>query len=134
MTGIVLDASMAMSWCFEDEWTPESDRVLQMVRDNGSLVPPLWDLEVANVLSGAERRGRTSRADTERLLSLLQQLPIEVTDNDPDARDIAAAARDYGLSAYDACYLLIAMRTNWPLATLDTKLTAAASQAGVALA
>lgn len=134
MTGIVLDASMAMSWCFEDEWTPESDRVLQMVRDNGSLVPPLWDLEVANVLSGAERRGRTSRADTERLLSLLQQLPIEVTDNDPDARDIAAAARDYGLSAYDACYLVIAMRTNWPLATLDTKLTAAASQAGVALA
>lgn len=134
MTGIVLDASMAMSWCFEDEWTPESDRVLQMVRDNGSLVPPLWDLEVANVLWVAERRGRTSRANTERLLSLLQQLPIEVTDNDPDARDIAAAARDYGLSAYDACYLVIAMRTNWPLATLDTKLTAAASQAGVALA
>lgn len=134
MTGIILDASMAMSWCFEDEWTPESDRVLQMVRDNGSLVPPLWDLEVANVLLVAERRGRTSRADTERLLSLLQQLPIELADNDPDVRDVAAAARDYSLSAYDACYLVTAMRTNWPLATLDKKLTAAASQAGVTLA
>lgn len=134
MTGIILDASMAMSWCFEDEWTPESDRVLQMVRDNGSLVPPLWDLEVANVLLVAERRGRTSRADTERFLSLLQQLPIELADNDPDVRDVAAAARDYSLSAYDACYLVTAMRTNWPLATLDKELTAAASQAGVTLA
>lgn len=133
MTGIILDASMAMSWCFEDEWTQESDRVLEMVRNNGALVPPLWDLEVANVLLVAERRGRTSRADTERLLSLLQQLPIELAD-DPDVRDVAAAARDYDLSAYDACYLMIAMRTDWPLATLDKKLSGAASLAGVSLA
>lgn len=133
MTGIILDASMAMSWCFEDEWTPESDRILQLVRDDGALVPAVWDLEVANVLLVAERRGRTRRADTERLLSLLQQLPIELAD-DPDVRDVAGAARDYALSAYDACYLMTAMRTDWPLATLDKKLAAAAAQAGVALA
>jgi predicted nucleic acid-binding protein len=134
VTGIVLDASMALSWCFEDEWTSESDRVLELVRANGALVPPLWDLEVANVLVVAERRGRVSRADTERLLSLLEQLPIELADGDPGVRDVTAAARDFGLTAYDACYLVIAMRTDRPLATLDAGLAAAASQAGVALA
>lgn len=133
MTGIILDASMAMSWCFEDEWTQESDHVLEMVRADGALVPPLWDLEVANVLVVAERRGRLGRSGTERLLALLQQLPIEVADDDPDVRDVAAAARDYELSAYSACYLVIAMRTGWPLATLDKRLAAAASRAGVAL-
>lgn len=125
---------MALSWCFEDEWTQDSDRVLQLVRDTGALVPPLWDLEVANVLLVAERRGRTTRADTERLLSLLQQLPIEVADSDPQARDVIAAAREDDLSAYDACYLVTAMRTGWPLATLDRRLISAAARAGVALA
>ena len=48
---------------------------------------------------------------------------------------MAAAARDYAsLSAYDACYLTVAMRTDWPLGTLDKKLSEAAAQAGVALA
>lgn len=46
----------------------------------------------------------------------------------------SATARDDAIRAYDACYPVIAMRTDWPLATLDRKLTAAASQAGVALA
>lgn len=134
MTGVILDASMALSWCFEDEWRKDSDRVLDLVRRDGALVPSLWDLEVANVLVMAERRGRTSRSDTERLQTLLQQLPIELADNDPDGRAVTMAARDYSLSAYDACYLVLAMRTGWPLATLDTSLASAASDAGVPLA
>lgn len=133
MTAVVLDASMALSWCFEDEWTPDSDAVLERVRRDGAVVPPLWDLEVANVLVVAERRGRASRADTERLVSLLQQLPIEMSEHDPDVGDVVATARDHGLSAYDACYLLVAMRSGCPLATRDEALAGAASRAGVAL-
>ncbi len=133
-TGVVLDASMALSWCFEDEWTGRSDSVLETVRQDGAVVPPLWDLELANVLVGAERRGRTSRADTERLVSLLQQLPIEMSEHDPDVTDVVAAARDYGLTAYDACYLVLAMRSGLPLATLDERLADAAGRAGVTLA
>lgn len=134
MTGVVLDASMALSWCFEDEWTKRSDTVLELVRQHGALVPPLWDLELANVLTVVERRGPSTRSDTERLVSLLQQLPIEISDHDPSITDVIATARDYGLSAYDACYLVLAMRSGWPLATLDDALAQAAAKAGVQLA
>ena len=40
-------------------------------------------------------------------------------------------ARRYRLSAYDASYLELALRTTWPLATLDSDLCRAAGLAGV---
>jgi len=40
-------------------------------------------------------------------------------------------ARDYGLSAYDAAYLDLALRLGQPLATLDERLRSAADRAGV---
>lgn len=131
MSGVVLDASMALSWCFEDEWTPDSDTVLERVRQDGATVPPLWDLEVANVLVGAERRGRLSRADSARVVALLEQLPIEVSEHDPGLMGLLAQARESSLTSYDACYLLTAMTTGLPLATLDEALRTAATAAGV---
>jgi hypothetical protein len=41
---------------------------------------PLWPLEVANVLSVGERRGRITPADTAKFLSLLDTFPIAVDD------------------------------------------------------
>jgi predicted nucleic acid-binding protein len=40
-------------------------------------------------------------------------------------------ARAYRLSAYDAAYLELALRRGLPLATIDDRLRAAASAAGV---
>nr|WP_228020286.1 type II toxin-antitoxin system VapC family toxin [Sphaerospermopsis sp. LEGE 08334] len=42
-------------------------------------------------------------------------------------------ARREGLAAYDAAYLELALRLNLPLATLDSRLAAAASGCGVSL-
>ncbi|ANS79682.1 Death on curing protein, Doc toxin [Serinicoccus hydrothermalis] len=129
--GVVLDASAALSWCFEDEWTPSSDVVLEVVRADGAVVPPLWDLEIANVLAGAERRGRISAAHARHLMALLGQLPIEVSEHDHGMSELLAQARTSGLSAYDACYLLTAMTSGLPLATLEIKLREAARAQGV---
>jgi hypothetical protein len=63
MTGFVLDCSIAVSWCFEDEASEISDALLERVRDEGALVPSLWHLELGNVLIQAERRGRVMSAD-----------------------------------------------------------------------
>ena len=41
--------------------------------------------------------------------------------------------RDYGLTAYDAAYLDLAMREDLPLATFDSRLRRAARKAGVTL-
>lgn len=40
-------------------------------------------------------------------------------------------ARDYGLSAYDAAYLELAIRHNSPLATIDRGLRKAARRGGI---
>lgn len=47
--------------------------------------------------------------------------------------DTVNIARSWNLSAYDASYLELALRLGLPLATLDGKLKAAATGAGVPL-
>jgi predicted nucleic acid-binding protein len=43
-------------------------------------------------------------------------------------------AIDRGLTSYDASYLDVALRSGWPLVTLDHELVRAASEAGVVVA
>jgi predicted nucleic acid-binding protein len=132
---IVIDASVAIAWCFADEATAEGDAVLDQVRADGARVPSLWHLEVANVLRQAERRGRINEADTARRLELLAQLPI-VTDVVTILRawgPTLALARAHALIVYDAAYLELAMRLGVPLASKDMELIAAARKGGVAV-
>lgn len=133
MSGFVLDCSVAMGWCFEDEADPYSDAVLGDLADAGAVVPSIWPLEVANVLLTAERRKRISKAQSRRFLELLQGLPISVDDASVSrAWDGALSlARDHDLSAYDAAYLELAMREGLPIATRDDLLRKAARRCGV---
>jgi predicted nucleic acid-binding protein len=134
MSAFVLDASTALAWCFEEEETAAATLVLERLRGAEAIVPPLWLLELANGLVVAERRERITRAESTRFLALLRELPIRI---DAIATlDVASAAldlaRDYGLSAYDAAYLELALRLGKPLATSDERLRSAADRAGVA--
>jgi predicted nucleic acid-binding protein len=134
----VLDASVTMAWCFEDEATPHSDAVLERLADEAALVPSLWELEVSNVLLLAERRGRITESKATRFVTLLTQLPIHIDPVGPDigGTDMAttlATGRHHGLTAYDAAYLVLAEREGILLATRDAKLRSAARDVGVAL-
>jgi predicted nucleic acid-binding protein len=131
----VVDNSVVMSWCFEDEVTPYTEAVLDALRYGRALVPALWAYEAANVLAVAVRRKRLTRPDAQRFAEALRRLPIEV-DGAPDRATVAplfAAATGSGLSAYDAAYLELAQRAKLPLATADAKLKRAAKAAGVAV-
>ena len=44
-SGFVLDCSVAMTWCFEDEATPETDNILDQFKNRTALVPALWHLD-----------------------------------------------------------------------------------------
>ena len=63
MSEAVIDCSIALTWCFEDEASPETDALFEQVRDEGAVVPGLWRLELGNVLLQAEKRGRISASD-----------------------------------------------------------------------
>ena len=76
-----------------------------------------------------------TEADSQRFIVLLGQLNI-VTDPATAGRalgDTLNLARRYKLSAYDAAYLELALRTGHPLATLDAGLAKATALAGVAV-
>ncbi len=135
MTGLVIDASAVLAWCFEDEGGPEADALIEQVAADGASVPGLWSLEVANGLVTGERRGRISRAESAAFVAMIEELPI-VADHGTGARalhETMSLAREHELTAYDAAYLELAMRLGLPLATGDRKLRTAAQRVGVGL-
>jgi predicted nucleic acid-binding protein len=131
----VVDNSVVMAWCFEDETSPYTERVLDQLRGTQALVPAIWPLEVANVLLIAERRDRLNEAQTAHFAQLLQALPIMVEEADLGRTlgPVLAIGRAHRLSAYDAAYLELAARQGFSLATQDSRLRKAAGNAGVAL-
>jgi len=131
----VLDASVTLAWCFEDEASPYADAVLDSLADVTALAPAVWPLEISNVLAVGERRKRIDKAGSVRFVSLITQLPIIVEPESPQRvfSEVLALAREQGLSTYDASYLDMAMRYGIPLATQDSRLQEAARQAGVIL-
>jgi predicted nucleic acid-binding protein len=131
----VVDASIALTWCFEDEVTTETEAIGTRVDAEGAVVPGLWRLEVGNALLLAERRRRIDRHGVEERLALLSALPISIdAETDPRAwNDTILLARAERLTLYDATYLELAIRIDATLATLDRALKRAARHVGVAV-
>ena len=131
----VLDASVSMSWCFEDEGNGYGAAVLEMLDGDEALAPAVWPLEVANALRAGERRRRLRPADVGRFAELLRALPISVegTSLERAVGPVLEIAREHELSSYDASYVELAIREGLPLATLDGDLRAAADRIGVPL-
>jgi predicted nucleic acid-binding protein len=133
MSVLVVDCSVTMAWCFEDECDALADAVLGVFPETEVWVPALWPLEVANVLLVAERRDRLASADSARFLELLAGLPI-VIDGGTHERafgSVISKGRELGLSAYDAAYVDLAARLGARLATRDRKLKQACEQSGI---
>jgi len=132
---VVLDGSMTLSWCFEDETDEACTAVLQTVRTGEALVPSVWPLEVANALLVAERKKRVSAAKSDLFVAELGVLVIQIDPEDPRRTfgEVLSLARETGLSSYDASYLELAIRSKLPLASLDAPLRKAARTRGVEL-
>ena len=131
----VLDCSVTMAWCFEDERTAATDALLARVVDAGAIAPFLWPLEVTNVLLNAVRRKRIPPDAVNQVAQRIAALPVAI---DKDGAEMVwgntlQLAERYALTSYDACYLALAQRKALPLATLDTALRKAATAAGVTL-
>ncbi len=131
----VIDASVALAWCFADEVSPVADAALDRLISEDAIVPSIWPLEVANALRTAERRGRLELADLARIRELLISLPIEIEAINLDLAlgEVSDLARNLNLTAYDAAYLALAARRGLVLATIDESLKRACNSAGVKL-
>jgi predicted nucleic acid-binding protein len=130
---LVVDNSVCMAWAFEDEADAYCDAALGALASGRALVPALWPLEVANALTVAEKRRRMKPADSLAFVAQLRRLPfaIQPAPTMADLESLYSLACARGLSAYDAAYLQLAIRSGAPLATRDAALLRAARDAGV---
>jgi predicted nucleic acid-binding protein len=132
---LVIDASAALAWIFERADPGElalADRLLNDLATRPVWVPSLWHLEVANALLTAERRGVVKEAQVIDYLQRISKLPILTDDVEVLHRQeaIMALGRQFHLTAYDASYLELALRTGSTLATFDARLATAMHQIG----
>jgi len=132
----VVDASVVLAWVMPDEQNPYADDLAVNLGADEICAPHHWQLEVANTLVGAERKGRLSSLDREAACVAIANLPLE-TDGDSKGfafTDTLHLARKHNLTTYDAAYLELAIRRKLPIATLDQELRKAAAAEQVALA
>jgi predicted nucleic acid-binding protein len=133
--GVVLDASVTLTWLFEDEGCEYGDGLAQELPSLHAVVPDLWHLEIANAICVGERKKRVTQRQSQAFLADLRALPI--TSEHRRGTDIwehtLPLARLYQLTSYDAAYLELALRRSLPVATLDGPLKRAAEAAGVPL-
>jgi predicted nucleic acid-binding protein len=135
LTAIVVDASVALAWCFPDEASDYADAVLVALEGQRMLVPTVWPLEITNAVIVAERRKRISSPEIRRFVELLEGLAIHEDSLSvaQSVSNILPLAQAYSLSAYDTAYLDVAIRYGAPLATLGAGLAKASRKVGVAL-
>jgi predicted nucleic acid-binding protein len=133
LTDIVIDASVALAWCFPDEASDYADDILVALEGHSMLVPALWAIEITNALLVAERRKRIKQSAIRRFVELLNGLTVVTVSQSvtESVSNILPLAREYDLSAYDAAYLDVALRHGAPLATLDSNLQKAGRKAGI---
>jgi predicted nucleic acid-binding protein len=133
---LVLDASVALAWCFADEKAAYPEALLDLLADGKeAIVPAIWPFEMGNALLAGEKRRRISVAQVTSILSRIAELPISIDPvrTDHAFQQILPLARQAHLTEYDAAYLELALRLHLPLATLDARLLQAAKTVGVPL-
>lgn len=122
---IVVDASVALKWFFEDEADVDSARVLLGQWAEGGIgftVPAHWPLEVLNGIRSAVLK---KRVDAKRALEIADdflKLGIGTTDIGAHSAQIFRTAVDLGRTTYDAAYVVLAERTGLELITGDRRL------------
>jgi len=131
----VVDSSVALAWCFEDEHTPLVMDLLDRVSETGAFAPNLWPLEILNGLLMAQRRKRLDAGRRQRLTGFLHDLPVELDTQTADEawKATSQLSERCRLTIYDAAYLELAQRRKLPLATLDGGLSKAGKALGMTI-
>jgi len=129
----ILDCSVAMTWCFEDEFDKHSQFTLNYCSNFSAVVPPIWHLEVTNALLVAEKRSRVNTANAIKFIDLLNSLPIYTRELSFSIGEIINVARTNKLASEDTTYLILAMHEGLPMATNDKALIKACLNNGVFL-
>ena len=121
-----------MSWCLNEEAAETSSKLLKSIIKNEIVVPGLWAYEVTNTLTISVRRNKLTVAETYGLIKDIQLLPIEF--DKPTTENLSSIfniANEHNLSAYDAAYIELALRTNTQIASFDKEIIKVSERLGI---
>lgn len=96
-----------------------------------AIVPELAFAETAHVLARYTRAGQLSARSARDKLQAVVEAPLRPQRVRPLAARALEAALARGLSAYDACYLILATERDAVLVTADRRLAGAAAQSAL---
>jgi predicted nucleic acid-binding protein len=132
-SAFVLDASVTLCWCFQDEEAVLANDVFAQLQGGAeALVPAVWWFEVRNAATLGVRKNRLNEQGLDAFFERLSQMIILVAEF-PDTKIVFSLAQRHRLTFYDAAYLELAQREGVALATLDKALGRAATAEHIAL-
>jgi len=117
---IVVDANVLLPLLREDALTGMAQSV--RATDPEWIMPSLLKIEVVNALLSEVKAGYLALDDAMRAVVMAAELTAEADIQDPLLREILTAARQSGLTAYDATYVVLARSLGVPLVTEDRQI------------
>ncbi|MCB0119502.1 MAG: type II toxin-antitoxin system VapC family toxin [Anaerolineales bacterium] len=124
----VLDASVGIKLFVEEEFSDKVQQLFAKLADDPQAeihVPDLFYVECANILLKYTRRFDRPLEDSLADLKDLNELALTVTSTTELIEDAPKLADEKKLTAYDACYVVLAQKLDLPLVTADVPLASA---------
>lgn len=134
MAAYVVDATIVMHYLIADVYTANATVFFESISDHDKLiVPEFCLLECTNVLWKQVRFYNMAEASAEGLLRDLYRMPLNPTPVKRVLRTSLQIGMKHKLAIYDAVYIAMALRTGYPLLTVDQAQSRAAQIEGVGL-
>jgi predicted nucleic acid-binding protein len=120
----VLDASVAVKVFLPEPLSAEATALVGLMGNPATVfhVPDLFFVECANIFWKQAQWGNAKPAQVEADLATLSSWRLTRTPTFDLATEALRTAITEGITAYDACYVMLASRQAVPLVTADQKL------------
>ena len=117
---LVIDASVAISWCLSDEDDPLAELAMHMTLEHFAVVPRIWWYEVLNVLTVNRRRGRLNDYDVPATVADFRGMRILTDDEHSDGAILELAWRHRLVRVRRRLYrdCTASLEERWPRSTV----------------
>ncbi|HMN00900.1 MAG TPA: type II toxin-antitoxin system VapC family toxin [Anaerolineales bacterium] len=128
----VVDASVGIKLFVDEEFSEQAHALFSHLAADPPAelyVPDLFFIECANILLKYTRRFGRPLADSQADLTDMKRLAIKSTSTANLMEEALLLASEKKLTAYDACYAILAEKLEIPLVTADEELARAVKSA-----
>jgi len=129
MIDYVADASVAVKWFIHEDLSDRAQRLFELkLRKQAELwAPDLLLAEFGNVMWKYHQQGRLSKEQVQENVGDLKRLELQLVGIGDLISEAVVLALTHSRTVYDALYLALSIRLDWPFITADQKFYSAVS-------